>query len=112
MSDALIARLRSEGTGANQQRDDPDYPMNFLHAHGDLCLQAADALSALREERDRLRAALRLHAIEGFESKNGHGNVCNVCHHEWLLMSGPGSHAAESHAPGCLAALQSEGSDR
>ena len=58
MSDALIARLRTEGTGANRQGGDPDFPLGFLFTHGALCLEAADALSALREERDRLRAAL------------------------------------------------------
>jgi len=98
MSDALIAQLdlirRVAAKVANTQ---PEWSgaLNALLANH----------TALREERDRLRAALRKRAVV----TNGFVHWCLQCgNSETYWRDGE----EERHAADCLAALQSEGSDK
>jgi len=72
-----------------------------------LCCGCAPKLA---ERNAKLLAALRGSAISYrtvLPTEKGHILRCSLCRDEWY-----DSEASERHAAGCLAALQSEGSDR
>jgi len=92
MSDALIAKMRAGIT---------------LPVYRELIDEIADEISALREELDRLRAALHKHAVS---QRSGMSDIfdCRECGTDWVPLAGQSEH----HRDGCLAALGERSGER
>jgi len=108
MSDALIERLAVWTDSELVSKIRSEQPGHPTHTVGGDCQEAAAEISALREERDRLRAALRGVAIRsngGLLDRTR--EWCSVCGSEWLYPYRP-----ERHEAGCLVALGERSGER
>jgi len=95
MSDALIDRLREAATAIA-------LCPQMETRHGETQDLAIAELTALREERDRLRAALRGQVVD----RTGDYGRCVLCEKLWRFKD------SESHEAGCLAALGERSGER